>query len=263
MLAGVVDLHHHLLPGVDDGAVDLQTAIGMAQLAVAEGIVTVVATPHTCDGVFDVPRPRAAAAAAQLAAALQEHGVELQLRVAAEVRLHEDIPARLQADPGLSLDGNGRWLLLELPHESVPPSLPEFLFRLRARGTTPLIAHPERNLAVRRDPDLVTAWLELGVKLQLTTGSVAGSFGEPIRRCAELLLQRGQAHVMATDAHSLHKRPPAVQAAFAAAAAIVGDDGARALLVDHPARVLAGEPAAAVPAVPARKRRGLFAALRR
>lgn len=262
-ITGVVDLHHHILPGVDDGADDLATAVAMARLAVAEGIGTIAATPHTFDGVHDVPRAAALAAHAQLVEALAAAGIALQLRVAAEVRLHEDIPTLLATTPAVTLDEKGRFLLLELPHESVPPSLPDFLFRLRARGTTPVIAHPERNLAVRRDPGIIRPWLDLGARLQLTSGSVTGAFGEPIRRCAELLLREGVVHLLATDAHSPHKRPPIVQAAFAAASAIVGEDGARALLVDNPARIFAGEPAAAVLPVPARKRRGLFAALRR
>ena len=262
-IRGVVDLHNHILPGIDDGAPDLEAALELAAMAVAEGIDAVVATPHTLDGVFDVQHSAALDAHARLTAALAAAGIALQVRVAAEVRMHERIADLLAADPSVTLDGQGRYLLLELPHDSVPPALPELLFRLRARGTTPLIAHPERNLAVRRNPAIVVAWLELGARLQLTTGSVTGAFGEPIRRCANELLRRSAVHVMATDSHSPRKRPPIVQAAFEAASAIVGQDGARVLLVDNPARVLAGAPASTVLPVPAHKRRGLFAALRR
>jgi protein-tyrosine phosphatase len=262
-IRGVVDLHHHILPGVDDGAPDLETAMQLAALAVAEGIDTIVATPHTLDGVYDVPRAAALDAHARLTTALAAAGITLQIRVAAEVRMHEGINELLAAAPDVTLDGHGRYLLLELPHDSVPPALPELLFRLRARGTTPVIAHPERYLAVRKNPRIVATWLELGARLQLTTGSVTGAFGEPIRRCANELLRAGAVHIMATDAHSPRKRPPIVQAAFEAASAIVGEDGARTLLVDNPARVHAGAPASTVLPVPAHKRRGLFAALRR
>lgn len=262
-IAGVVDLHHHILPGIDDGAADLATALEMARLAVAEGITTVAATPHTFDGVHDVPRATAHAAHAALTAALTAAGIPLQVRVAAEVRMHEDIMALLQTSPDVTLDGAGRYLLLELPHESVPATLPDFLFRLRARGTTPIIAHPERNLAVRKDPELTAQWLELGARLQVTTGSVSGAFGLPIQKCAELLLRKGRVHLLATDAHSPKKRPPIVQDAFAAAGEIVGEDGARTLLITNPSRIFSGAPAANVMPVPPRKRRGLFAALLR
>lgn len=259
--AGMVDLHHHLLPGVDDGATDVAAAVAMARAALAEGITTVVCTPHTFDGVFDVERAAAAAALAELSAALADAGLPLQVRLAGEVHLHEGIPELLRRDPGVSLDGNGRFLLLELPHQGPPPSLPDFLFRLAAAGTTPLIAHPERNLAVRKNPELALGWAQRGAKLQLTAGSLSGAFGEPIQACAEHLLRSNCCHVVATDAHSLAKRPPLVQAAFAAAAAIVGEDGARTLFLDNPSRILAGADPETVVAPPAARRRGLFANL--
>lgn len=259
----VVDLHHHILFGVDDGAPDLATAVQMARAAVEQGITTVVATPHTCDGVYDVDRQTARQALALLQQELATHGVQLEVRLAAEVHLHESIPMRLRREPDLSLDGQGRWLLLELPHQGPPPSFADFLFRLVASGTTPLIAHPERNLAVRKDPRLAAAWVQRGARLQLTAGSVAGAFGQPIADCAEQLLRMGCGHVLATDAHSVSKRPPLLQQGFAAAAAIVGEAGAVALCVDNPRRILRGEGADALvaPLPPAKGRRGLLSRL--
>lgn len=259
--SGALDLHHHLLPGVDDGAQDLDAALAMARMALAEGITTVLATPHTCDGVYDVDRADAAAALAELAAALAAANLPLQVRLAGEVHLHESIPQRLRQDPGLSLDGRGRYLLLELPHQGPPPSLPDFLFRLAAGGTTAVIAHPERNLAVRKHPEMAVEWANHGALLQLTAGSVDGAFGEPARTTAEHLLRAGAAHVVATDAHSPQKRPPRLRDAFAAAAAIVGEAGARALFVDNPRRIAAGEGTDSIEAPRPVRRRGLFASL--
>jgi protein-tyrosine phosphatase len=259
----IVDLHHHILPGVDDGAVDLDTAVRMAEAAVAAGIATVVATPHTCDGVYDVDRTKARRALAELQRELAARQIALEVRLAGEVHLHESILARLRTEPDLTLDGQGRWLLLELPHQGPPPTFDDFLFRLLASGTTPLIAHPERNLAVRKDPRLAERWVQRGARLQLTAGSVSGDFGQPIAECAEVLLRLGCAHVLASDAHSLHKRPPLVREGFAAAAAIVGADGARTLLVDNPRRILAGASADTViaPTALPPERRGLFGRL--
>ena len=260
---GMVDLHHHLLPGVDDGAVDVAAALQMATIAEAEGITTVVATPHTLDGVFDVDRARAAAALAEVQLAVAGAGLALQVRLAAEVRVHETVPQRLIEDPGLSLDGRGVYLLLELAHQGPPPALSDFLFRLAAAGTTALVAHPERNLAVRARPELAVEWAGRGTLLQLTAGSLTGAFGAPIRTCAEQLLRAGVVHVIATDAHSPGKRAPLVQEAFAAAAAIVGDDGAHELFVGNPSRIVAGEPVDSLVAPAARRRRCLFASWRR
>ena len=258
---GMVDLHHHLLPGLDDGAADVATSLELARMALAEGITTVVCTPHTLDGVYDVERARATAALAVLTLALAEAGLPLQIRLAGEVHLHESIPELLRLDAGVTLDGQGRYLLLELPHQGPPSSLPDFLFRLAAAGTTPLIAHPERNLAVRKNPALAIEWASRGVKLQLTAGSLTGAFGEPIRACAEQLLRAGAVHVVATDAHSPSKRPPLVQAAFAAATAIVGAEGAAALFLANPQRILAGESPETIVAPTPPRRRGLFAGL--
>lgn len=254
--SGIADLHHHLLHGLDDGATDLDTAVAMARLALADGITTVVATPHTYDGVYNVERAAAAAALAELAVALAAAELPLEVRLAAEVHLHESIPERLADDPTLSLDGHGRYLLLELPHQGPPPSLPDFLFRLATRGTTAVIAHPERNLAVRKNPAIAIEWAERGSLLQLTAGSLSGAFGEPIRVCAEHLLREGAAHLVATDAHSPRKRPPLAQAAAAAITAIAGADCAQMLLVTNPRRILAGEavePLSKVPAAPRRR----------
>jgi protein-tyrosine phosphatase len=260
-LRGVVDLHHHLLPGVDDGAADLGMAVAMARLAVAEGISTVVATPHTCDGVYEVPRPAAAAALAELNLALAAAELALTVRLAAEVHLHESIPERLAADPTLSLDGGAKYLLLELPHHGPPSWLPDFLFRLAAAGTTPIIAHPERNLAVRATPELAIGWAEQGALLQVTASSLVGGFGRAIQGTAERLLGAGAVHVLATDAHAAERRSPRVQEAFTAAAALLGHDGAAALFVRNPALVLAGAPRDQVVAPKAPPRRGWLTSL--
>ncbi|MBL8723136.1 MAG: hypothetical protein JNK49_03780 [Planctomycetes bacterium] len=260
-IRGVCDLHHHLLPGVDDGAADIGMAMAMARIALAEGIGTVVATPHTCDGVYEVPRPAAAAALAELTAALAAAELPLTVRLAAEVHLHESIPERLAADPTLSLDGTGKYLLLELPHHGPPSWLPEFLFRLAAAGTTPVIAHPERNLAVRAAPELAIGWAEQGALLQVTAGSLLGGFGHAIRGTAERLLGAGVVHVLATDAHAAERRSPRVQDAFAAAARLVGHAGATALFVTNPERILAGAPREQLTAPKPTQKRGWLASL--
>jgi protein-tyrosine phosphatase len=260
-IEGIIDLHCHILPGLDDGAPSDAMSVAMARIAATEGIVTLLATPHTLDGVHDVDPGSARAAGARLQALLDRAGIPLRLQVAAEVHLHEDLPDLVRRDPGVTPDGAGRFVLLELPHQSAPPGLPDFLFRLQAAGTTPVIVHPERNLAVRDDPSLARTWVERGALLQVTAGSLTGAFGAAILACCEGLVRSGLVHFIATDAHSDTRRPPRVQAAGAAAAKIVGDDGARALLVDNPARVLGGAAPGTIEAPVGR--RGFLAGWRR
>lgn len=245
-VVGIKDLHHHILPGVDDGAPDVGTSLDMARIAVAQGIETVVATPHTLDGVYDVERTRAKESGERLRRELEDHRVPLEIRVAAEVRLHEGIEALLESDPTVTLDGGGRFLLLELPHDSVPPRFADFLFRLRARGTTPVIAHPERNLIVRANPDITREWVRTGILMQVTAASLDGTFGPVIKECCGYLLKERRVHVIATDAHRASRRPPRIQAAIAAAGRIVGEDRAQQLVVDNPALILAGAQVASI-----------------
>ncbi|MBI5850604.1 MAG: capsular biosynthesis protein [Planctomycetes bacterium] len=256
---GMTDLHHHILPGVDDGARDVGEALALAQRALDQGITTVVATPHMFDGVHDVTRAAACEAADRLRDALAAAGNPLALRVAAEIRVDERLEGLLAEHPEVTLDGGGRYALIELPHDGVPPYLTRLLFRLRARGTTPVIAHPERNLGVRADPEQTKEWLDVGAMLQLTAAALDGSFGAVIGRCARTLLAAGRVHWVATDAHRIDRRPPHVGAAFEVAEKIVGIDGARALFVEHPAIVAAGgSPESIVPPRRA-QRRGLAA----
>ncbi len=254
-LTGITDLHCHLLPGVDDGARDLDTALELCRRACEEGVAVAITTPHTLDGVYDVQRATARRALQTLRTALGREGIPLRVELAAECRYDAALPTLLRDSPDVSLDGAGRYLLLELPHEQVPAGLPQLMFALQTRGTTPVIAHPERNLGVRRDPDQVEAWVERGVLLQLTAGSLSGAFGGPIGRCAERLLRRGWAHVVASDAHSPGKRPPAMQAAVRCVRALVGNDAARALFVDNPAAIARGAPVHEIR--PARGRRAV------
>ena len=254
-VAGMVDLHHHILPEVDDGARNLDEAVQLARRAVEQGISTVVATPHVFDGVHDVEREVALAAADRLRDALALARVPLEIRVAAELRVDERLEQRLRDEPGLSLDGHGRYALIELPHESVPPFLTPLLFRMRAHGTVPVIAHPERNLGVRGNPEITQQWVEFGAMLQITAAALDGALGPVIGRTARYLLAHGRVHLVATDAHRIDRRPPHVAAAFEIAARVVGRDGAHALFVGNPAIVArSGSPDSIV--APERVRRG-------
>ena len=254
-IEGVTDLHSHLLPGIDDGARDLAAAVQMARMAAGEGIQTVVATPHTLDGVYNVEYSHALSARDLLVVELAKEGIGVDVRVASEVHLHEGIPDLLEREPRISLDGERRYLLLELPNRSLPPALPNFLFGLRARGTTPIIAHPERIMAVRENADVTAEWIRIGALLQVTSGALVGTFGKVIGACARQLLELGRVHFLATDAHSPHRRPFQVQETAKTAIGLVGEEGARKLLVENPASVLRGDSPDSLTAPGPRRRR--------
>jgi protein-tyrosine phosphatase len=237
----MIDLHCHLLPGVDDGAGDLEESLAMARLAAADGIRAIVATPHFLNGVYH-HSPKA----------LREHFIRFQEFLAGQqVALSLYPGADIHLSPGLIRHlekqelpaiNNRRYLLLELPSFALPSALHDTLFHLRTKGFTPIITHPERNGSVQRNPDQVVEMNHFGALVQVTAMSLTGGFGKKVRACAAALMEKGLVQVMATDAHSSKERPPILSAGLKAAADLIGGEAALRLVTVHPERILAGEP---------------------
>jgi protein-tyrosine phosphatase len=199
----VIDLHTHVLPGIDDGPEALPGSVALAEVAAHGGTRTMVATPHLRP---DHPRVRPAELA-ERAAALTEHlrgrGLPLEVLPGAEVD-HELAAALPDAELRLAtLAGNGRDLLVETPYEPLPADFDERLDALTARGFRLTLAHPERNPTFRERPELVGACVERGMLVQLTARSVSARRG-----IARTLFERRWAHVLASDAHAIDRRPP-------------------------------------------------------
>lgn len=238
----MIDLHCHLLPGIDDGSRSLEESLAMARLAVADGITAVRATPHIHIGRYANDRASIEAAAEALRGELAREGISLELTAAAEVRLDYELVAMIEADriPYLgALDGEPV-LLLEFPHSHVPVGAEHFVAWLRRRGIRPMIAHPERNRGIMEDPGRLSAFVDAGCLLQLTADAVAGGFGAKAERAAREMLEREWVTVLASDAHDTKERPPRLSAGRAAASRIVGDEAARRLTEDMPRRLLSG-----------------------
>lgn len=237
------DLHCHLLPGIDDGPETLAEGLAMARLAVAEGIEKAIVTPHLHVGRWDNDRAVIEAAVAAYRRELTGAGIALEVGFAAEVRCDYDILPLIEADrvPFLgTLDGE-RVLLLELPHSHVPLGSDKLVAWMRAHGIRPMLAHPERNKDIMRDLGKLEPFVLAGCLLQLTADAVAGGFGAEARQCAQEILARGWATVMASDAHDSKARPPRLRKGLAAAAKIVGEPAARALVDDIPRRIVEDE----------------------
>ena len=229
----MIDLHSHVLPGLDDGAADLDEAVAICRGAAADGITVLAATPHVRHDYPTTPAQMAAGLAAVRAAA----GDLVRLVPGGEIDLGE----LARPDEELrrfALGGNPAYLLVETPYVGWSLQLPEQLFRLRLAGITPVLAHPERNAAVQAKPDLLEPIVAGGTLVQLTAASVDGRLGRRASACAEELLERRLAHLIASDAHT-----PDVRAiGMAAAAASLGDDElARWLTFDVPNAIVEGE----------------------
>ncbi|OIN07244.1 tyrosine-protein phosphatase [Oceanisphaera psychrotolerans] len=236
MTARLVDIHNHLLPGIDDGAASLGDALALARAAVADGITHCVCTPHMHPGKFDNDRASISAAFGQLKAALTEQAIPLHIAMAAEVRFGLELMAQITNNEIPLL---GQWqgkpvLLLEFPHNEIPfgaDKLTQWLFK---QGIVPMIAHPERNRGVQESQRKLTPFINQGCLFQVTAGSVTGYFGKPSQQLAEQLLKEGIVTVLASDAHNLQYRPPMLQQGRQAAAAIVGEVAALQLASVNP-----------------------------
>jgi len=235
----VIDLHSHLLPGIDDGPEDLQTALSLARHAVAAGLRVSVVTPHMHARRYENRAEGIRQHAARFQAELDQAGIRLQIRAAAEVRLDHDILAWVADDliPYLGFWENERVMLLEFPHSHVPVGGDKLVAWLRKQGIRPMIAHPERNKDIMRSPEKLLPFIQQGCLLQVTAGAVAGAFGEAARTRAVDLLQRGWVTVLASDAHNLDARPPELEPGRVAAAVVVGEAESWNLVLHRPAAI--------------------------
>ena len=229
----MIDLHSHVLPGLDDGPQDVAGSLEILDAAAADGIATIAATPHVTDEYPTTVEAmeRALAEVSALGHSVRVlPGAELDIRRAAQ--LDDDALRRF------GLGGNPRLLLLEMPYAGWPLDLPQLLFDFQARGFTLVLAHPERNHDVMDDPERLRPLAERGVAMQVTAAAVDGRLGRSAQKAAHTLIGRGLAHLLASDAHTASIRAIGMRDATRT----LNDDAlARWLTEDVPAALLAGE----------------------
>ena len=205
----MIDVHCHLLPGIDDGPETMAQSLAMARCGVAHGIRQCVVTPHIQPGCYDNDVHTIQPVYQAFKEQLEHEGIPLQVGMAAEVHIGAELPAMIthQKIPYLGTWGNKRAILLEFPHDHIPVGSDTLVKWLLARDIQPVIAHPERNKAIVCQPDKIVPFVELGCLLQFTAGSVTGVFGLGIQRCALSFIEQGLATLLASDAHNLEKKP--------------------------------------------------------
>ncbi len=222
----LIDLHTHILPDVDDGARNETQALEMLRIAMADGIQTIVATPHS----HHVPGEYTRHAVDALRQLANKHDLGIEILAGHEARIAPDLAERYQRGDLLTINGS-RYQLTELHFQDWPQPLAEqSIGRIQAAGLVPLLAHPERFLSVQEDPDWIGRLIERGMFIQINAHSLTGYHGEHALECAELLIRRRQVHVIASDAHNPGRRPPAIREALERAASLAGADYARWLI---------------------------------
>lgn len=246
----MIDLHSHILPGIDDGAQSLEVSLEMARIAVADGTEAMACTPHIYPGLYMNDKAGIVRARDALQAALQDHGIPLRLVTGADVHLVPGILQGLRAGTIPTLNDT-RYVLLEPSHHSPPPRFEHHVFDLVASGYIPVITHPERLTWLSGHYAAFEAVVRQGAWLQVTASALTGAFGSAPRYWGERLLGDGLVAVLASDCHSSGRRSPVMSEGRAIAEKLLGAEEATNLVVGRPRALLENRPPSEVPPLPA------------
>ena len=230
-LTSLFDLHCHIIPGIDDGSPDLETSLAMARMSAAEGVRIIACTPHIFPGVYDNSGPDIRRRVEALQSQLDAAGVDCRLVVGCDAHIAPDLVGKLRSGLVLGV-GDSRYVLVEPPHHVLPPNVDRLFFDLLAAGYVPILTHPER-MSWAND-DFLYRLIQSGTWMQVTGGSILGGFGQRAKRQAEKMLSQGWVHIVASDAHNVTQRPPAMGQAFRALCDLVGLDEAENLVKVRP-----------------------------
>lgn len=220
----IIDLHAHLIPGVDDGAQTLEDSLLLAKQAVEEGVEYLVLTPHHYNNQYINHAKDVVALAENLQSQLDQAGIALRVYPGQEIRMNDHLIDDILNQDLLSLDDGGKYYLIEFPTQTVPDFSEQIMRQLINRGITPVIAHPERNHVFVEDRDVYRRFISMGCLGQITTSSIAGEFGDKIQKAAVDMIQQNLAHILASDAHSVEWRPFNYDSGFEALARFFGQE---------------------------------------
>ncbi len=242
----VIDLHCHILPGIDDGAPNLGVSLDMARASVDDGVMILACTPHILPGLYHNTGPQIRQAVASLQAALDNENINLRLISGADAHIIPDFAGNIRSGHLLSL-ADTRYVLVELPHHVAPARVEDCFFQIAVGGYVPIFTHPERCTWIKQHYETIRKLVHSGVWMQITAGSLTGAFGSQPRYWAERMLDEGLVHILATDAHDTRRRPPNLSRGREMAAKRVGAAEAEHLVVTRPQGVVDNVSPASLP----------------
>lgn len=233
----MIDIHSHILPGIDDGAKNLQEAIDMLKMSIDSGVTTQVLTPHIHTGRFDNTKEGIFLAFEKFKIEVDKNNLNIKLRLGAEVRIGTEVMqlSSKNAIPCLGEYQGKKTFLLEFPRQEIPLGSDNLVRWLLAKNYLPIIVHPERNTTFLRNRSKLQTFLDLGCPIQLTASSLTGKFGADVQRMSEELLLENKVHAIASDCHNLKGRSPDLGEGFHRAVAIIGKEKATLLTSITPA----------------------------
>ena len=236
----MIDIHAHILPSLDDGPETTEEAIELCKVAANDGIKTIVATPHSKDGVYEAKSAEILKAVETLNLQLKANQVDIEILPGAEVHISVGLVESIKSGDVLTINNGGKFILFELPFVFIPPGTDKFVFNLKANGIVPIIAHAERISAFQKNPELVGQLVKIGALVQVNAPGLTGQAGPRERKFVEWLLKNRLVHFIASDVHSLTGRPPILSKAVECAAGIVGEEEAMALVCHNPEQIING-----------------------
>ncbi|WP_285769502.1 CpsB/CapC family capsule biosynthesis tyrosine phosphatase [Peribacillus sp. SI8-4] len=201
----MIDIHNHILPEMDDGAENIQESIEMARKAVEQGITNIIATPHYYKGKYDNDKEKVEGQTTKLNQVLSDLEIPLKVWPGQEIRISDELLKEYDNNNVMALNGS-KYMLLELPSSHVPRYTERLIFDLQMKGITPIIAHPERNMEIMKNPHLLEELIWKGAYSQITAGSITGKFGWRTKRFSKYLIHSGLTHLIASDAHNIGNR---------------------------------------------------------
>lgn len=237
----MIDLHSHILHGIDDGAVDMQMSIEMAKIAVADGTTILACTPHFMPGVYDNSVAVLNRSVGELAKRLLEEKISLKLVTGGDLHIAPELHSQLARRTVPTLN-NSRYFLFEPPHHVAPPNLIKYCQRLLDSGFIPVLTHPERFTWIENHYEVVCELDEIGVPLQLTAKSVYGGFGKRPKYWSDRMLEEGRVDFIASDAHNISSRPPGLSKAHEFVERRLGMKAADKILYTNPLQVVRNLP---------------------
>ncbi|QJX64163.1 tyrosine protein phosphatase [Niallia circulans] len=201
----MIDIHCHILPGVDDGPKILEESLNMAKLAVQEGIKTIIATPHHKNNQYNNLKSKISLSVNDLNTALKQENIPLKILPGQEVRIYGEVIEDFYKEEILTLNFS-RYLFIEFPSSSVPRYAERLLYELQTEGIIPIIVHPERNKELQEKPHLIYNLVKNGALTQITASSLVGYFGKSVKKFSEQLIENNLTHFVASDAHNINNR---------------------------------------------------------
>lgn len=237
----MIDIHTHVLNGVDDGAPDSETTHALLRMAAERGTTDLICTPHVLEAGRDLNWQTITGQVEKLSAWVQEQALPLRLYAGAELEMNFELTQILKADQADYCLAGSRYVLIELPALSLPVYMDDFLYELELKELVPVLAHPERHQGLMHHLEKLQTWLERGVLLQMNGGSLTGLFGPQVQQNARMLIQNKAVAFIGSDAHRVHRRHTDLTAAKAAIEKLAGAEYARQILETNPRQLLQKE----------------------